>query len=80
MIDVPLERLLQIGYRDLHRNQEEFRQTAERIDSHKLPRDVLLTLTKDHPSQETLLETVPRGRKRAARLYRGASASHVAGH
>ncbi|MEP6715995.1 MAG: DUF885 family protein, partial [Terriglobia bacterium] len=32
MVDIPLDRLLQIGYDDLHRNQEAFRQTAKKID------------------------------------------------
>ncbi len=32
MVDIPLDRLLQIGYDDLHANQKKFRETAAKID------------------------------------------------
>ena len=32
MVDTPLDRLLEIGYRDLRQNQQAFRETAAKID------------------------------------------------
>jgi hypothetical protein len=37
MVDIPLDRLLRIGYDDLHRNQQWFRDTAKKIDPNKTP-------------------------------------------
>ncbi|MDP9170834.1 MAG: DUF885 domain-containing protein [Acidobacteriota bacterium] len=57
MVDIPLDRLLQIGYDDLHRNQEAFRQTAKKIDPSKTPQQILDTAEKDHPSAGQLLQS-----------------------
>jgi uncharacterized protein (DUF885 family) len=56
MVDIPLDRLLKIGYDDLHANQERFKATAARIDPKRSPRDVLLGLEKDHPAPDKLLD------------------------
>jgi hypothetical protein len=57
MVDIPLDRLLQIGYDDLHANQKKFKETAAKIDPKKNPRDVLADLEKDHPAPDKLLQT-----------------------
>jgi uncharacterized protein (DUF885 family) len=57
MVDIPLDRLLQIGYDDLHANQKRFRETAAKVDSKKTPQQVLADLEKDHPAPDKLLDT-----------------------
>jgi len=57
MVDIPLDRLLGIGYRDLRRNQELFRETAKKIDPGKTPRQILDEAEKDHPAPDKLLAT-----------------------
>ena len=57
MVDTPLDRLLQIGYQDLHRNQAELKRVAALIDPKRTPSDVLQSLEKDHPASGHLLET-----------------------
>ena len=37
MVDTPLDRLLEIGYQDLRRNQAEFKRVAARIDARRAP-------------------------------------------
>jgi uncharacterized protein (DUF885 family) len=61
MVDIPLDRLLQIGYDDLRANQSAFRQTAARIDSTRPPLQVLGAMTRDHPTADGLLEEVRSG-------------------
>jgi uncharacterized protein (DUF885 family) len=56
MVDIPLDRLLQIGYDDLHANQRRLQETAAQIDPSKTPRQVLEDLEKDHPPADKLLE------------------------
>jgi uncharacterized protein (DUF885 family) len=56
MVDIPLNRLLQIGYDDLHRNQNEFRRVAAQIDSNKTPQQILDELERDHPPADKLLQ------------------------
>ena len=55
MVDVPLDRLLEIGYADLHKNQEQFRQVALELDPSKTPMQVLAELQADHPAPDQLL-------------------------
>jgi len=57
MVDIPLDRLLTIGYADLHKNQEQFRQTAHQLDPSKSPMQVLAELQADHPAPDQLLGT-----------------------
>jgi uncharacterized protein (DUF885 family) len=57
MVDVPLPRLLQIGYAQLHKDQAAFAETARRIDPNKAPEDVLKELERDHPSGDKLLSS-----------------------
>jgi uncharacterized protein (DUF885 family) len=56
MVDIPLDRLLKIGYDDLHANQERFKATAARLDPKKTPQQVLAELEKDHPAPDKLLD------------------------
>jgi Bacterial protein of unknown function (DUF885) len=56
MVDIPLEKLLQIGYADLRRNQEAFRETAKKIDPKKTPEQILDEAEKDHPAADKLLD------------------------
>jgi len=57
MVDVPIERLLQIGYDDLHRNQEWFKKVAAQIDPNKTTEQIHAELEKDHPTPDNLLQT-----------------------
>jgi uncharacterized protein (DUF885 family) len=56
MVDIPLDRLLQIGYDNLHQNQQLFRETAKKIDPTKTPRQILDAAEKDHPASDKLLD------------------------
>ncbi|HVY92941.1 MAG TPA: DUF885 domain-containing protein [Bryobacteraceae bacterium] len=55
MVDIPLDRLLEIAYADLHRNQQAFRDTAKKIDPNKTPQQILEQAEKDHPTAAGLL-------------------------
>lgn len=57
MVDTPLEKLLEIGYQDLHRNQAEFRRIAAEIDARRTAEEILKDLEKDHPAGDKLLQT-----------------------
>ena len=57
MVDLPLERLLEIAYADLHRNQAEFARVAREVDPTKTPQEVLALLAGIHPPPDQLLET-----------------------
>ncbi|HEY2842701.1 MAG TPA: DUF885 domain-containing protein [Bryobacteraceae bacterium] len=56
MVDIPLDRLLAIGYDDLHANQKKFAETAARIDPSKTPKQILDEAEKDHPPADKLLD------------------------
>lgn len=57
MVDTPLEELRRIGWEDLRRNQQRFRETAARIDPARPAREVHADLEKDHPAPEHLLQS-----------------------
>ena len=57
MVDIPLDRLLQVGYDDLHRNQAELKRVAAQIDPSKTPEQILEQLEQDHPKPGELLES-----------------------
>src|SRR5205807_6146185 len=57
MVDVPLTRLLKIGYAQLRKDQQAFVETARRIDPKKTPEQVLKELEKDHPRADNLLSS-----------------------
>ena len=55
MVDIPLDRLLQIAYADLHKNQVEFARVAKEVDPTKTPTEVLAELAAIHPAPDKLL-------------------------
>jgi uncharacterized protein (DUF885 family) len=55
MVDLPLDRLLQIAMDDLHKNQAEFARVAKDVDPAKTPRQVLAELATIHPAPDQLL-------------------------
>jgi uncharacterized protein (DUF885 family) len=56
-VDIPLPRLLEIGMANLHKNQQEFKAVAAKIDPSKTPQQILEELEKDHPAPDKLLQT-----------------------
>jgi uncharacterized protein (DUF885 family) len=56
-VDIPLDRLLKIGYDDLHRNQKMLAEVARKIDPHKTTTQIADELAADHPKSDQLLET-----------------------
>ncbi len=57
MVDIPLDRLVEIGMADLRHNQQAFKDTAAKIDPKRDPQDILHELEKDHPAPDQLLKT-----------------------
>ena len=57
MVDIPLDRLRQIAYADLHHNQEWLKQVTAQIDPKRSPREVVTTLESDHPAPGQLLQS-----------------------
>ncbi|HEU4636947.1 MAG TPA: DUF885 domain-containing protein [Edaphobacter sp.] len=57
MVDIPLDRLLQIAMNDLHRNQAEFARVAKEVDPTKTPEQVLAELATIHPAPDKLLSS-----------------------
>lgn len=56
MVDLPLDRLLEIGYQDLRRNQQALAETARLIDPNKTPRQILEELEREHPPAAGVLD------------------------
>ena len=57
MVTTPLDRLLEIGMADLHKNQAEFQRVAKQIDSGKPATEVLAELQSMHPVPGELMQT-----------------------
>lgn len=57
MVDIPLDKLLEIGYANLHENQKRFKEVAAQIDPKRDPKDILADLEKDHVAPNQLLQT-----------------------
>ena len=57
MVDLPLDKVLAVGYHNLRQNQEAFRVTAAKIDPKRTPQEILHDLEKDHPPGDRLLQT-----------------------
>jgi uncharacterized protein (DUF885 family) len=55
MVDIPLDRLLEIAFADLHKNQAEFARIAKEVDPTKTPQEVLAELATIHPPPDKLL-------------------------
>ena len=56
MVDIPLDRLLAIGYADLHSNQQEMKEVAAKIDAKHSLLEVLADIQKQHPAPDQLLQ------------------------
>ena len=56
-VEIPLDRLLEIGMANLRLNQQAFKDTAAKIDPNKTPQQLLEELEKDHPAPDKLLQT-----------------------
>jgi len=56
MVDLPLDRLLAIGYEDMRRNQQQFSRIANELEPGKDPRAVLEELGHNHPAPDKLLD------------------------
>jgi len=57
MVDIPLDKLLEIGRADLKKNQEHFNALAKELEPTKDPRAVLEELGAMHPAPDQLLNT-----------------------
>ncbi|MGB6194572.1 MAG: DUF885 domain-containing protein, partial [Terracidiphilus sp.] len=57
MVDLPLDKLLAIGWADLRKNQEHFRQVANELEPGKDPHAVLEELGSMHPAPDKLIPT-----------------------
>lgn len=57
MVDISLDRLLEIGMADLRANQKQFKEVAAKLNPKKTPEQILDELTKDHPAPDKLLQT-----------------------
>jgi uncharacterized protein (DUF885 family) len=57
MVDTPLNKLLDIAYSDLRRNQAEFTRIAKEVDPSRTPKEVLAELAAIHPAPDQLLQT-----------------------
>ena len=56
MVDIPLDRLLAIGYDDLHRNQAALKKVAAEIDPNRSVQEVVAELQNQHPAPDRLLQ------------------------
>jgi uncharacterized protein (DUF885 family) len=57
MVDLPLDKLLEIARADLRKNQEHFKEIAKELEPNKDPRQVLEQLGSDHPAPDQLLNS-----------------------
>jgi hypothetical protein len=57
MVDLPLDRLLEIGYANLHDNQKKLVELCKRIDATKTPQQIAADLETHHPAPDQLLQT-----------------------
>src|SRR5690349_10974958 len=56
MVDIPLDRLLEIGYADLHRNQQAMKEVAAKIDPKRSAQEVLAAVQSQHPKPDQLMQ------------------------
>jgi uncharacterized protein (DUF885 family) len=57
MVDLPLDRLLEIARNDLRKNQLEFTNVAREVDPGKTPQQILAELAANHPAPDHLLQS-----------------------
>lgn len=56
MVGIPIDRLLKIGYEDLHRNQEALKRVAAQIDPNHSMQEVVADLRNHHPAPDQLMQ------------------------
>jgi Bacterial protein of unknown function (DUF885) len=56
MVDLPLPKLLEIGYADLRKNQKALKDTANKINPLRTPQQILEQATRDYPAPDHLLQ------------------------
>ena len=56
MVDTPLDKLLEIGWADLHKNQAHFKEVAKELEPNKEASAVLEELGENHPAPDHLLD------------------------
>ncbi len=56
MVDLPMDRLLEIGYANLHDNQHKLVELCKKIDPSKTPQQIAERYEKDHPPPDQLLQ------------------------
>ena len=76
MVDMPLDRLLQIGYDDLHKNQAEFTRIAKEVDPGKTPKEVLAELAGDSSAAGPAAPDLPQHLQQPDRVYSGEEDHH----
>jgi uncharacterized protein (DUF885 family) len=57
MVDTPLDRLLQVGFQDLYKNQAELQRVAKDVDPTKSTQEVMAQLAEMHPAPDKLMGT-----------------------
>jgi uncharacterized protein (DUF885 family) len=57
MVEIPLDRLLEIGRENLRQNQQEFQKVAKQIDPARTPQQILDEAMQDHPAAGNLLQS-----------------------
>jgi uncharacterized protein (DUF885 family) len=57
MVDVPLDKLLELGWADMRKNQAQFNQIAKELEPAKEPRAVVEELGEKHPAPDQLLNS-----------------------
>lgn len=55
LVDMPLDKLEEIGWADMRRNQEQFNRIAKELEPNKDPRTVLEELGSNHPAPDQLI-------------------------
>ncbi len=56
MVDIPLDRLLDIGFQNMRANQQELIDICKKIDPNKTPQQIAEQLENDHPPPDQLLQ------------------------
>ncbi len=57
MVDIPLDRLLEIGMHNLRANQKAFQEVAAKVDAKRPAAKILEEINRDHPAPDKLLQT-----------------------
>jgi uncharacterized protein (DUF885 family) len=57
MVDIPLDRLLEIGRENLRRNREEFTRVAAQVDKSRTAEQILNEAMLDHPAADKLMQS-----------------------